>query len=176
MVPATCPMHTNATFFNGTKHEPIRWVGNERGIAPDVNWNSIRSEDLTVVNDSHRASDPDGDTWAPMEADTTLYDHNWFWAPVKETQRKRVDHLLHLFVKSVGNGSLLLLDSSPNTTGLLPEDDVKHCAEFGEAIERNFCHRSLQNGHHPPIFRPSRPHMGFLIGLHSKSKFLTIHK
>jgi autotransporter-associated beta strand protein len=160
-----------AVFFNGTKHEPIRWVGNEPGIAPDVNWNSIRSEDLTVVNDSHRASDPDGDTWAPMEADTTLYDHNWFWAPVKETRRKSVDHLLHLFVKSVGNGSLLLLDSSPNTTGLLPEDDVKHCAEFGEAIERNFCHRSLQNGHHPPFPGPPVPTWAFSSGFIPKANF-----
>jgi alpha-L-fucosidase len=126
-----------AVFFGWTKHEPIRWVGNERGIAPDVNWNAIRREDL-VANHGHRASDPDGDSWAPVETNTTLYDHYWFWTPANETRRKSVDHLMHLFVKSVGNGSIFLLNSTPNTTGLLPEDDVKRYAEFGEAIERNF--------------------------------------
>lgn len=32
----------HAVLFGGTKRECLRWVGNEKGIAPDVNWNAIQ--------------------------------------------------------------------------------------------------------------------------------------
>ena len=32
--------------------------------------------------------DPNGNVWAPLETNTTLYNHFWFWAPEKEEKRK----------------------------------------------------------------------------------------
>jgi alpha-L-fucosidase len=115
----------NAVLF-GVDHPSrmIRWVGNEAGIASEANWNAIGG--------------PDGTVWAPMECDTPLYDHNWFWAAANESKRKSLDHLLSLYVQSVGRGSVLLLNSTPNTDGLIPEGDMERYREFGQAIERTF--------------------------------------
>lgn len=143
--------------FNGRKREPVRWVGNERGIAPDENWNSLRREDIDLGDAAARASDPDRDLWAPVECDTTLYDHNWFWNPRNEAKRKSLDHLLHVFVKSAGNGSILLLNSNPDTSGRIPAGDVTRHAEFGTAIERNFG-------------RPSGPTSAPVVGHTASSK------
>ena len=130
----------NAVLFGGRQRECIRWVGNEKGIAPDANWNSISKKDMTLGDAAAQASHPDGEVWAPVECDTTLYDHNWFWNAGNEAKRKSLDHLLRIYVKSAGNGSLLLLNATPNTSGAIPAGDVSRYAEFGAAIERNFGH------------------------------------
>ncbi|MEN9362585.1 MAG: hypothetical protein RL095_4120 [Verrucomicrobiota bacterium] len=117
-----------AVLFQGMKNDQVRWVGNEAGIASDVNWNST----------SKQKPDPDGDVWAPAECDTTLYDHNWFWNPKNEAKRKSLDHLMHTYVKSVGNGSVLLLNCTPDTSGAVPQGDINRYIELGAAIEENF--------------------------------------
>lgn len=119
-----------AVLFQGMKRDRVRWVGNEAGVAPEVNWNAV----------SNHTPDPDGGEWAPAECDTTLYDHNWFWNPRNESKRKSLEHLMQTYVKSVGNGSLLLLNCTPNTTGAVPADDITRYAELGTAIEKNFGH------------------------------------
>ena len=45
------------------------------------------------------------DVWAPLETNTTLYDHHWFWAPEKEKKRKSLEHLMDCYYQSVGYGS-----------------------------------------------------------------------
>jgi alpha-L-fucosidase len=82
--------------------------------------------------------DPDGDVWAPLEADVTLYNHNWFWSVKNETKRRSVEELMEIYYKSVGHGGTLLLNSNPDTTGLIPAGDVKRYAEFGAEINRRF--------------------------------------
>lgn len=128
----------HAVLFGGTKRECLRWVGNEKGIAPDVNWNAIKKTDITRGDAACGASDPDGDQWAPVECDTTLYDHNWFWNSGNEAKRKSLEHLMRTYIKSAGNGSLLLLNCTPDTSGAVPEGDMKRYAEFGAAIENSF--------------------------------------
>jgi alpha-L-fucosidase len=115
----------NAVLF-GVSHPSrmIRWVGNEAGTAPDPNWNAVGG--------------PDGAVWAPVECDTPLYDHHWFWSAANERKRKSVDHLLSLYVQSVGRGSVLLLNATPNTEGLIPDGDMECYRALGKAIERNF--------------------------------------
>jgi alpha-L-fucosidase len=129
-----------AVLFGGKQREVLRWVGNEQGIAPDANWNSLNQSDITKGDGAAGASNPDGDLWAPMECDTTLYDHNWFWNSGNEAKRKSLDHLMNIYVKSAGNGSLLLLNATPNTTGAIPAGDMQRYAEFGAAIDKNFGH------------------------------------
>ena len=118
----------SAVLFGGKNRESIRWVGNETGIAPDANWNSLSKHGITLGDSAAGASHPDGEVWAPVECDTPLYDHNWFWNQSNEAKRKSLDHLLRIFVKSVGNGSLLLLNSTPNTSGEIPPGDVARYA------------------------------------------------
>ena len=85
-----------------------------------------------------RKSNPDGDAWAPLEADTTLYNHNWFWAAENEKKRKSLAELIDIYYQSAGRGGVLLLNSTPNTNGLIPADDLKLYEAFGQEIERRF--------------------------------------
>jgi hypothetical protein len=127
----------NAVVFQG-RNASIRWVGNEAGTTRDPNWNSLKLADLQSGGATQDQSTPDGDAWAPVECDTPLYDHNWFWAPGNERKAKSLEHLLHLYIQSAGRGSVLLLNSTPNTDGLIPQSDQARYREFGQAIERNF--------------------------------------
>jgi alpha-L-fucosidase len=47
---------------------------------------------------------------------------------------------MDIYSRSVGYGAVLLLNSSPNTDGVIPEGDVKVYREFGETIEKQFGH------------------------------------
>ncbi len=118
----------------------IRWVGNEAGIAGDPNWNTLKSADLKSGVATQAHSTPDGDVWAPVECDVTLYNHNWFWNPGNEARRRSTDELLCIYVSSAGRGSVMLLNSTPNTEGVIPRDDVARYQELGTAIEQNFGH------------------------------------
>lgn len=127
----------NAVVFQG-RNASIRWVGNEKGITRDPNWNSLGQTALTTGVATQLHGTPYGDAWAPVECDTTLYEHKWFWAPQHEVKRKSLLHLLSLYIQSVGRGSVLVLNSTPTTEGRIPEGDQARYRELGEAIERNF--------------------------------------
>ncbi len=128
---------SNAVIFQGPQ-ATIRWAGTESGKLPYPAWNSLKSEDLRTGVATAAQGDPDGDAWAPLEADTTLYNHNWFWAAENEKKRKNLNELLDIYYQSAGRGGVLLLNSSPNTNGLVPADDLKLYEAFGQEIERRF--------------------------------------
>ena len=127
----------DAVVFQGP-HATIRWVGNERGIAPEPNWNTVKKKDAVSGVATSVHGDPDGDVWLPNEVDTTLLDHKWFWGRDTDHMIKSLDHLMDIYYKSVGRGSVLLLNSTPDITGLIPESHVKRYAEFGDEIDRRF--------------------------------------
>ncbi len=127
----------NAVVFQGPQ-ATIRWPGTESGRLPYPAWNSLKSADLETGLATAKHGDSDGDAWAPLEADTTLYDHHWFWSPEKEKKRKSLDALMEIYYKSVGQGGVLLLNSTPNTDGLIPTADMAHYKAFGAEIERRF--------------------------------------
>ena len=119
-------------------HATIRWVGNERGYAPYPAWNAVKKAHAMTGVATAEHGDPDGDVWMPLEVDTTLRDHFWFWSPTNAARLKGLDQLMDCYYKSVGRGAVLLLDSAPDTSGLIPECDVKRYAEFGAEIRRRF--------------------------------------
>jgi len=119
-------------------HATIRWPGTESGKLFYPAWNSVKSKDLKTGVSTQIHGNPNGDAWAPLETNTTLYDHHWFWAPWKEQKRKSIDQLMECFYKSVGYGSVFLLNSTPDTTGLIPAADVEHYIAFGKEIDRRF--------------------------------------
>ena len=45
---------------------------------------------------------------------------------------------MDMYEKSVGRGSVLLLNNTPDPTGLIPETDVVRSAEFGAEINRRY--------------------------------------
>lgn len=116
----------------------LRWVGNERGFAPYPAWNSIKKEDSRVGVATAAHGDPDGDVWMPLEVNTTLKDHYWFWSSENEKYLKSFEYLLECYYKSVGRGGLFLLNSAPDTFGLIPDADMKLYKQLGDEIRRRF--------------------------------------
>ena len=128
-----CP---KAMVFQGP-YATIRWVGNEDGVAPYPNWNSLplaraKSGVATGV-DGH----PDGDAWMPNECDARIRS-TWFWNSHNAHTLKSVEQLMAMYHQSVGRGAVLLLNIAPDTTGLMPAADVRRTAEFGAEIRRRF--------------------------------------
>jgi alpha-L-fucosidase len=127
----------NSVIFQGP-HATLRWPGTESGKLFYPVWNTIKSEDFSTGVSTQVHGDPNGDVWAPLETNTTLYDHFWFWSPKGEKNRKSLDELMECYYKSVGYGSVFLLNSTPDTTGLIPENDRKLYKAFGDEIDRRF--------------------------------------
>lgn len=119
----------------------IRWVGSEEGITPYPNWYTINKKDLDTGVAISTDSDVNGDCYAPVESDIPFLKHGthkWFWAPNTDSYILPLDRLMNLYYKSVGRGSVLLLNATPDTIGLIPESHVKRYAEFGAEINRRF--------------------------------------
>ncbi|MEQ6119854.1 alpha-L-fucosidase [Reichenbachiella sp. MALMAid0571] len=127
----------NSVVFQGP-HASIRWPGTESGKLFYPAWNTVKKEDLKTGVSTQLHGNPNGDVWAPLETNTTLYDHYWFWSPNKAQTRKSVDKLMECYYQSVGYGSVFLLNASPDTTGLIPLEDIKRYEEFGDEIKRRF--------------------------------------
>ncbi len=116
----------------------LRWPGTESGKLFYPAWNTLKKSALDSGISTQYDDDPDGDAWAPLEADVTLYNHNWFWSPENEKKRRSLGELMGIYYKSAGYGGVLLLNSTPDTTGLIPSADVKLYSEFGKEISRRF--------------------------------------
>lgn len=130
----------HAMVFQG-KHSTIRWIGTEWGYAPYPAWNAVSAKrnpakwgGMTALD-----GDPDGDTWLPNEVDTwNVMPPKWFWNSRTERRLKAVEELMDNYYRSVGHGAVLLLNQTPDPTGLIPEADAKRAAEFGAEIKRRF--------------------------------------
>ncbi|MFT3949896.1 MAG: alpha-L-fucosidase [Agriterribacter sp.] len=132
---------SDAVIFQGPQAN-IRWVGNERGIAPYPNWYTTKKSDLKTGTTTALHSDPDGDTYAPVEIDVpflmTPKTYKWFWAPDTDDLMLSVPDLMGIYNKSVGRGSVLLLNATPDTSGLIPESHTARYKAFGREIRSRF--------------------------------------
>ena len=116
----------------------IRWVGNEEGYAPYPSWNSVKRSDAVSGVSTSIHGDPEGDTWLPIEVDTVIRYHYWFWSTTNEKDLRSLDELMDVYYRSVGHGAVLLLNIAPDSTGRIPDADAKLAAEFGAEIKRRF--------------------------------------
>lgn len=129
----------NAIVFQSPAPGGIRWIGNEKGVAKYPCWNTVKK-----LNDSG-AGDPDGAIWNPGECDVPLPGHDWFWKgqarldlPTDAHQQQTLDRLMDMYYRSVGNNCNLILNATPDTTGLIPAAIAPHYANFGKEIRRRF--------------------------------------
>ncbi len=126
-----------AMIFQG-KHATIRWVGNEEGFAPYPAWNAV-DETARVRGATAADSTPDGNAWLPIEVDTVnVSPHYWFWNQHPDRKLRPLEELMDCYYRSVGHGAVLLLNQSPDTSGLIPEADARQAAAFGAEIQRRF--------------------------------------
>ena len=124
-----------AMIFN-TAAGTIRWVGNEDGVAPYPLWNTV-TEQEHLTGGASGTGDPDGRVWLPAECDVPIRS-DWFWSTTNAHTLKSLDKLMDIYYKSVGRGANLLLDQTPDRTGVIPDADVKRTAAFGNEIRRRF--------------------------------------
>lgn len=128
---------SKSVIFQGS-HASIRWPGTESGKLVYPAWNSIDCELLKTGVSTQLQSSSNGNCWAPLEADTPLYEHFWLWSPEKIKLRKSIETLMECYYKSAGYGGVFLLNSTPDTTGLIPMSDVEHYKKLGAEIDRRF--------------------------------------
>jgi alpha-L-fucosidase len=126
----------NAVYFQGPQAS-IRWVGNEDGVAPDPAFNAVLnpSPDVKWGDYTSKQSVFGGNAWLPMECDARIR-ATWFWRTDNEHTLKTVDRLMDMYYRCVGHGAVLLLNSTPDRSGLIPEADAKRAAEFGDEIRK----------------------------------------
>ncbi len=126
----------------------VRWVGNELGRARETEWSVVP---LTISPDEQTWPDltaPDLGSrkqlagarflcWYPAAADVSLR-RTWFWHPGQEAGIKSLQELLTIYEQSVGRNAVLQLNLCPDTSGRIPEADMKRLEEFGAAIRAVF--------------------------------------
>ena len=49
-----------------------------------------------------------------------------------------LESLIHMYYKSVGHNSTLIVGLTPDNRGVIPEPDAQRCKEWGDAIQRIF--------------------------------------
>jgi alpha-L-fucosidase len=133
----------NAVTFQGPDQHShrIRWVGNERGLAPYPCWSTIyatESYDGTQEIGDKNKGDPEGTYWVPAETDVPLRYMNWFWIPNQESLVASPGLMMKWYYESVGRNSNLLIGMVIDNRGLIPETDVISLNEFGEHLKKRF--------------------------------------
>lgn len=119
----------------------VRWVGNEKGIAGETNWNTITPDTLfagkpnieMLLNTGHE----NGTQWIPAEVDVSIRP-GWFYHEREDSLVKSPEKLFDIYITSVGRGSTLLLNIPPDKRGLFHENDVKALKLWKEMIGREF--------------------------------------
>ncbi|MHA1998980.1 MAG: alpha-L-fucosidase [Promethearchaeota archaeon] len=120
----------------------IRWVGNERGLAPYPCWSTTSLQehnfDGTEETSELGTGDPDGDVWMPPETDVPVRYMNWFWRPGMDALVAPPGLMMRWYCNSVGRNSNLLLGIVIDDRGLVPSADVEALKEFGAMVRERF--------------------------------------
>lgn len=91
------------------------WAGSEQGYARNYPlWNSRNGK------------------WICDEADTPINHRGWFWHPGQASAVKSPEHLMKVYLMSVGRGANLILNVAPNRDGRLDAADVASLQAFGK--------------------------------------------
>lgn len=120
----------------------IRWVGNERGIAAETNWNLLDTAGFTrghgaPPNDTLQQGNVYGSNWIPAECDVSIRP-GWFYHKEEDDKVKSPEVLFDLYLKSVGRGANFLLNVPPDQRGLIHENDSAALVGFKKLKDNTF--------------------------------------
>lgn len=118
----------------------IRWVGNEGGIAGETNWSPRDNEGSFPGFADEKAlnvGDENGTSWIPAECDVSIRP-GWFYHADEDKKLKSVDHLMDIYLGSVGRNCNLLLNIGVDRRGLVNENDITRLMEFKREREAAF--------------------------------------
>ncbi len=130
------------------KGPDVRWVGNENGVGRTTEWSVLP---LPVAPDKFTWPDQQAQDlgsrakltpgshlwWYPAEVNTPILD-GWFWSPAKRP--KSPAELVDYFYRSVGRNGNMLLNLSPDTRGLIPDDQLAALHAMATVIRDTFAH------------------------------------
>jgi alpha-L-fucosidase len=142
----------NALFYHNLERADARWGGSESGTVnypcwatfPYVSTGAGESAKKAVSANNFellKSGDPDGKYWMPAMSDAPLRGyggHEWFWEPDDEHLIYPLDKLMDMYEKSVGRNSTLILGITPDTSGKIPDPDVRRLQELGAEINNRF--------------------------------------
>ncbi len=145
-------MEPNVIFFSDAG-PGVRWVGNERGVAGETNWNNITPDTLyagkggieKLLNTGHE----NGTHWIPAETDVSIRP-GWFYHAREDSLVKSPEKLLDIYLTSVGRGSTLLLNVPPDRRGLIHENDVAALQGWRKLLNEHFKNNIAANAEARP--------------------------
>ena len=117
----------------------VRWVGNEAGYARESEWSVVpqpySTPELADLGSRARLLAGKKLTWFPAEADTKILS-GWFWKASHAV--KSTGELLDIYHASVGRNANLLLNLSPDTRGLIPDNQIAPLLEAYSVIRQTY--------------------------------------
>ncbi|MDR2980813.1 MAG: alpha-L-fucosidase [Puniceicoccales bacterium] len=119
-----------------------RWIGNERGLAPDpclptITYTDKEQPGIIVESRKLGTGTRGGKLWVQAEADVSIRP-GWFWHEKQNLQVRSPENLMNLYLNSVGRGATLNLNVPPDARGLLHENDVSSLKIFGDHLRKTF--------------------------------------
>ncbi len=127
----------------------IRWVGNERGVAGQTNWNSITKDTLYAgksgIENLLNTGSEFGKSWIPAEVDVSIRP-GWFYHAEEDSKVKSPEKLFEIYLTSVGRGSNLLLNIPPDRRGLIHENDVAALKAWKKMLDDSFSRNLARAG------------------------------
>ena len=119
----------------------VRWVGNERGVAGETNWNTITPDTLFAgkggIENLLNTGSENGTHWIPAEVDVSIRP-GWFYHAKEDSMVKSPEKLFDIYLTSVGRGSTLLLNVPPDRRGLIHENDVQALTQWRALLNERF--------------------------------------
>jgi len=128
------------------KGPDVRWVGNESGVGRTTEWSVLplpESPEKYTWPDRQehdlgsRAKLTPGSHlwWYPAEVNTPIL-NGWFWSA--EKRAKSPAEMVDYFYRSVGRNGVMLLNLSPDTRGLIPDDQLSSLRKMSQVINDTF--------------------------------------
>lgn len=116
-------LQPDCIIWGAAQRGDVIWGGSEKGHVKYPCWNLINK-------------DTPQEKWISLEGDTPINHAGWFWHPGQETKVKSPEHLMQVYLDSVGRGANLILNVAPNREGKLDPADVESLLTFGENRRR----------------------------------------
>ena len=128
------------------KGPDARWVGNESGIGRTSEWSVVP---LPSSPDTYNWPDMTADDlgsrskltpglylwWFPAEVNEPIL-YGWFWHPKKQV--RTATDLIDIYYTSVGRNGNMLLNLSPDTRGLIPDNQLAHLRLMAQVVDETF--------------------------------------
>jgi len=128
------------------KGPDARWVGNESGVGRTTEWSVVplpsspetfRWPDMTAQDLGSLSKLTPGSYlwWFPTETNVPIL-HGWFWAAKKPV--RSAAELIDIYYQSVGRNGNWLLNLSPDTRGLIPDNQLAQLRLMARVVDETF--------------------------------------